>query len=448
VLAIFDKHLECTALRSPNLIRGLHTMGFSTRRLHQLGFCLLASSAVACADTPAATGVDSRTQALHSAAQGGDWTIDDEFEATAREIPGFAGQYLDANGHPVVRLVDLSQRAAAERRVRAQRAAQGLANVPVTVRQARYDFVELRQFQDRLAPLMLDDHVFAVDVDEAENRVWLAAETARDAATARAAAARLGVPQDAFVVEVQGKPARRQTLADAIRPVQGGLQIVNATTSAVCTLGFNAVLNGTSVFITNSHCSSSQFAVDGSVHRQPSNDPGLDIGYEVVDPKYTSCTYSTTVVPCRRADAAAFTYYSTTPSSVGRIARTLGYGAGQPGSRDIDPANPTFQVTSKNMGGLPVGASVDKMGAVSGWTRGQVTRSCVWLKQTIFWKCQYVSSTWSQKGDSGSPMFVVWSGGVVLQGILWGGPEDDFSTTWYSPIAGIENDFNATLTVF
>lgn len=423
-------------------------MGLSTRRLHQLAFCLLAASAAACADTPAATGADEPAQALRSAAQGGHWTIDDEFEAAAREIPGFAGQYLDANGHPVVLLVDLSQRPAAERRVRAQRAGQGLADAPVAVRQARYDFVQLRRFQNRLAPLMLDDYVFASDIDEAENRVWLAAESARDAATARAAAARLGVPQDAFVVEVQRKPTRRLTLSDTIRPVQGGLQIVNATNMSVCTLGFNAVLNGTSVLITNSHCSSTMHTVDGSVQRQPSNDPGLDIGYETVDPKYTMCAYGTTLVPCRRADAAAFAYYSTTPSSLGRIARTLGYGAGQPGSRDIDPANPTFQITSKNTSGLQVGAWVDKMGAVSGWTRGQVTKSCVWIKEDLFWKCQYVSSTWSQNGDSGSPMFVVGSAGVQLQGILWGGPADDFSTTWYSPIAGIESDFNATLTVF
>jgi hypothetical protein len=38
-------------------------------------------------------------------------------------------------------------------------------------------------------------------------------------------------------------------------------------------------------------------------------------------------------------------------------------------------------------------------------------------------------------------------GRVSLQGVVWGGPVGDYTTTYSSPLWGIESDFETTLTV-
>ena len=71
-----------------------------------------------------------------------------------------------------------------------------------------------------------------------------------------------------------------------------------------------------------------------------------------------------------------------------------------------------------------------------------MTRRCVDLRiNGIRYACQYVSSTWSEPGDSGSPMFVVRADGTVsLHGVLHGGPAGDWTTTWYSPVGRVEKE--------
>jgi hypothetical protein len=264
-------------------------------------------------------------------------------------------------------------------------------------------------------------------------------------AAVRAAAARLGIPAAALAVEVQGKPQPRTSLLDSARPALGGVQIVSSTGN-VCTLGFNALMNGTPVFVTNSHCSGTQGQVDTSPQRQPANDAGNEIGYEVKDRPAYICYMGSMGVPCRKSDSSIYSYGAGVPYTLGRIARTLYYGSNERGSIDVDPLNPYFQIIAKNTTGLSVGTWVDKVGRTSGWTRGQVQKSCVWLKNGPYYDCQYVTSNWSEHGDSGAPMFVVGSSGVTLHGLLWGGP--DSRSTWYSPIGGIEKDFGVTLQVF
>lgn len=412
-----------------------------------LGLVLASATLAACGDQPQSPVDASSAPARQSASAQPGWTIDDEFERIAREeVPGFAGDYLLPDGTPVVLLVDPSQRAAAARSVAARRARAGMPPRGIQVRAARFDFPTLRQWRDQLFPLMDADQAFAMDVDEAQNRIWVAVESAGGGASVRAEAARLGIPASALVVEVQQKPQPRATLRESSRPVLGGVQIVSGTGST-CTLGFNALMNGAPVFVTNSHCSGTQWRLDTVPQRQPVNDAGNEIGYETRDKGSVNCQFGTGLMPCRRSDSSIYGFNPGVPHTLGQIARPLYYGANQAGSLEIDPLNPYFQITAKNTTGLSVGTWVDKVGRTSGWTRGQVEKSCVWLKSTFYLECQYVSSTWSQPGDSGSPMFVVGSG-ITLHGLLWGGPENDWTTTWYSPVGGVETDFGVTLQVF
>jgi hypothetical protein len=420
-------------------------MPFSPAR--GLGLVLVSVALTACGDQPQSPADASSAPALQSAAAPLSWTIDDEFERIAREeVPGFAGDYLLPDGTPVVRLVNAGHRVAAQRVVNVRRARAGLPPAVIQVRSADFDFIALRGFRDALMPLLEQDRAFAIDIDEANNHVWVAVQSPADAAAVRAAIARQGIPSRAVDVEVQQKPQKRKSLFDHQRPVQGGYFIVYPL-GAGCTLGFNAIMNGTPVFVTASHCSAHENRLDTVTQMQPSNDAGYEIGREVRDRGGQTCGFATTLVSCRRADASIYAYGAGVSYDLGRIARTMSYGAGQAGSREIDPLNPYFQITAKNTSGLSVGTWIDKVGSQTGWTRGQVKNSCVWLKDGIYYDCQYIASTWSEQGDSGAPMFVVGSG-VTLHGLLWGGPPGHPSTTWYSPVGGIEKDFGVTLQVF
>jgi hypothetical protein len=141
---------------------------------------------------------------------------------------------------------------------------------------------------------------------------------------------------------------------------------------------------------------------------------------------------------CRKSDAAYIRVGvggSYRPVSQGVVARTPWSFSG-PAPLTITAV---YHITWRYyMGTPPVGTYLDKTGRTSGSTIGQVTQSCVTIGQLV---CQDISSVWSEPGDSGSPM-MYWIEGsdVQLYGILWGGPNGDWNTTYSSPLAGIEAD--------
>jgi hypothetical protein len=410
------------------------------------GTLALALLAAACGDLPTPTASE-RTLARPSlSAADGSWTSDDEYERIAREeIPGFAGYVVEADGTPVVMLVDPGQRPAAERWARGQ-GARAASHAQVRVRKAQWDFATLREWQQKLIPLMDEGVVFASDVDEARNRVWLAVETGADAGRARAQAARLGVPVGMLDVEVRSKPRPRATLSDPVRPVVGGLTITNSG-GGVCTIGLVAIKDGSPVIITASHCSTVKYDLDASQQYQPAGSWNRITGAEVEDPYLKTCG---SWGFCRKSDAAAWSISSGIGYSLGRIARPLSYGANQPGSTDIDPLQPSFQIVGKRTSSYPVGTWLDKVGALSGWTRGQLTRACVMIRSNgVSYECQYITSTWSEEGDSGAAIFAMVGGNTIeVNGILWGGPDDNWGETWFSGIGGVEKDMNDILTLY
>jgi hypothetical protein len=369
---------------------------------------------------------------------------DDEFARVARtDVPGFGGYYIQADGTPVVLLTDPRQRGAAERWLATQlpqrargRLAAAAGRRPV-VRTVAYDFAQLRAWADQLEGLFVRPDVYLLDVDEVGNRVFVGVGSETAVGAVRSEAARLGVPAAALHVETQEAPRPRINLTDWTPNLQGGYQI-NPTPGPYgqCTLGFNAIRNGQSVFVTNSHCSQSYFALDNGGIGQPNLTAGNQIGAEIADTPLFYCG-PYVVVPCRESDSAIMLHNGTRTVNQGVIARTA-WNTGGPGGLTVTG---TYTIRAKYAGFTPVGTWLDKTGRTTGTTYGQVTQSCVRINSL---QCQDISKVYSAGGDSGSPMYIyLGTSEVELQGILWGGPGTDYTTTYSSRLYGIERDLGA-----
>ena len=382
-------------------------------------------------------------------------------------VPGFGGLYLDG-GVPTVYLTDVGQRARVEPVLRAYG--------KVRVLQGEYTYKDLNSWFHRLSPhaLALAGVVF-VDNDEARNRVVVGVEDMTGAAAVRGVAAGLGLPGKAVVVEL-AKPVRfATTLLDEVRPVMGALQITtlsgtsNYVFAGFCTLGFNVLPpNGELSFITNSHCTSVQGGTEGTLFAQGPANPVSGfrpIGIEVDDPTYfrrVTCTSglfgggcTTSSKRYRYSDAARVRYarlLSTGLPAVATdfsIARTPSTTCSAPPCLDVIGSTPI-----RWEGAAVVGETVSKIGRTTGYTKGNVTKTCADtpVRYTdIVLLCQNSVSAGVKPGDSGSPVFRVhtfwdgtrWSQGAELLGILWGGESNEF---WYSPMANIERELGALQT--
>ncbi|HET6231104.1 MAG TPA: hypothetical protein VFE05_13605 [Longimicrobiaceae bacterium] len=371
---------------------------------------------------------------------------DDEFARAARaEVPGFAGYYLDANGTPVVRLVNQAQRAAAQRYLAPQLAKAGRGHNARAAKQAvfvpaTYDFAQLHEWSERLVPVLQHQGVYLIDADEVGNRVLVGVGDESAAAAVRARAALLGIPQGALALQMQAAPRSRATVRDRFTTVVGGIQI--AFGNFLCTQGFNAkrVSTGANIFVTNSHCTTTQYVSDGVAIYQNTVAAGNQVGNEVADRGMWACAGAGT--SCRQADAVFISHNGTRTIGQGGIIRTNWNTGAAGGITTIGE----FDIIGRYTGSLPVGSYLDKTGRTSGSTYGVVTNSCVTIGVL---RCQDISKVWSEGGDSGSPVYVYIGGAgalendVQIHGVMWGGPGSDFTTTYSSRLSGIEADLGA-----
>ena len=400
-------------------------------------------------DAPVAAGTPDAAlnrAAEQAAPQASFRTPDDEFARVSRaEVPGFAGFYLQDDGTPVVLLTDPSQRGAAQRYlaqefIRARRGRHANASQQPIFKTVAHDFARLQEWATQLEPMLSRGDVFLIDVDEVGNRVLVGVGDATAVGAVRAEGARLGIPAQALEVRTQPRPEPRATVRDRFTTTVGGIQI--SFGNYLCTIGFNArrVSNGANVYVTNSHCTGTQYLSDGIAIYQNTILSGNLIGSEVADRGLYACV--TGVASCRRADAAYISNNGTRTSGQGGIARTA-WATGSAGGLTVTGE---FDIVGRYTGTLPVGSYLDKTGRTSGSTYGQVTNSCVTIGEL---RCQDISKVWSQGGDSGSPVYVYIGGSgaaendVQLHGVMWGGPGSDYSTTYSSRLAGIEADLGA-----
>lgn len=338
------------------------------------------------------------------------WTIDDEFARLAKEeVPGFGGFFFDEHLTPVVYLTDPSRSEAARQFVEQ---VQGRLNAPargMVVLQARYDFAELKSSLDRLLPLLSQDGVVWLDIDETMNQLRIAVESETIIAAVRQDIAASGIPLDAVSVEVHPRPVPRIALWDRVRPVDGGYQLHVDTQEfglVFCTLGVNAMHDGQRVFVSASHCSVNDFSSPdfGPVY-QPTIQVGKQLGHEVDDRDLYDCDPSFGG-NCRWSDAAAFAYEAGVDHELGFISRTEASAEDQAGTLEVDANNPRFEIVGRTSYEY-VEWPVEKVGRTSGWTTGTITQACVQLAGDggRILRCQAVADLWSQPGDSGSPTF-------------------------------------------
>jgi hypothetical protein len=164
-----------------------------------------------------------------------------------------------------------------------------------------------------------------VDNDETTNRVLVGVENLGAMGQVRAAVARLGIPDDAVIVQRADPIHQVATLQNVRdRPVRAGVQI--NFPGFLCSAGFNATAGGQKSFITASHCTNTQGGVESTPYWQPlqSVDP-VQIATEVADPAYArkgaGCPKGK---KCRVSDASRAAYIDGGNQALGLIARTSG----------------------------------------------------------------------------------------------------------------------------
>jgi PKD repeat protein len=247
----------------------------------------------------------------------------------------------------------------------------------------------------------------------------------------------LGVPAD--LVDVIPAPEIYQVdslQTGTFRPVPAGVQV--HFSNYLCSVGFNAIRDGVSGFVTASHCTAHQGGVEGTLYYQPlSSVAQTPIGTEIADPNYSKGGGCPAGRVCRWSDSAFVRYDNGVSGELGKIAATSGFNNG---SLEVSSR---FTITSENS--ASTGTMVNKVGRTTGWTRAPVTADCanVGVSGTnIVQRCQDIVTSTGPVivlgGDSGSGVFTLdAANNASLVGILWGGSSDG-KTMVYSPLSNIE----------
>jgi hypothetical protein len=392
----------------------------------------------------------------------------------AKRIPGYGGHYFDESGNPHVYLVDRSHAGLARSALTPAiaeyrdsydaRFRSRLARQPsVIVEAGRFTWGQLASWRERLNARVLGiQGVVFTDLDETKNRLTVGISKMGSHNAIVTAIARAAIPAEAVTIELV--PALRElqagctgpSLTSCKRPLAGGLQVAYRDIGDVirgCTLGFNARRGGVLGFVTNSHCSQQQSAVDPTAYYQNAVTSSLLVGSESVDPGWvlgptSSCASGKR---CRWSDANFVRYLSGVASSVAMARIYLprypaGTGTGVSGSTTISEELHIAQKFTRAQFNL----SISKVGLASGWTDGKVSRTCMDTPVTqnatenrVYLCQQEVKGAYAKAGDSGAPVFTFNGDNVAtLYGVLRAG-YDNGTGYVFSPMDGIERDLGA-----
>ena len=237
-------------------------------------------------------------------------TLDDRFTSIAREVPGFGGMFFDQDGTLQVYIV--GQRGPAPDALMASLdnaitreigGGERLSRSGIEIREGKYSFLELQGWQQQITPevLTLPD-VVSTDIADHLNKLEIGiTDTPGMKETVEGYLAKLGIPHEAAVIS-EAKLVFPE-LRSRRRPIRGGLQINFG--GFLCTLGFVAVRQGITGFVTNSHCTNTQGGVEGTVYHQPSASGTTNrIGQEIADPTYFTGGQCPAGRRCRFSDSS------------------------------------------------------------------------------------------------------------------------------------------------
>jgi hypothetical protein len=414
-------------------------------------------SIAACTDAPTMSGGELPTAArIPGSPSGGAVTFDDEMARIAQEeLPGFAGIYLDDHGKPVVRIARSASPTLGTALMPRARASLRLdPEERVRVEEVEHDFPTLKGWHDALPVDGSARGVIWSDIDERQNKIVVGVADPAARALVERAARNAGVPAAALEVRITKATTDFSTVRDYASTKVGGIQIArlhqgqHGEVQSPCTLGFITRQEGVNRFVTASHCSYQQYALDTSSQHQPTLDPSWKIGVEYADPSLTgTCFLDQGFPPCRYSDASMYSFIGGVTSGKGLIAQTHYPVSGDvPGPVQIYGPEPHMFITQKWAGryDAPVGTEMHKMGRTTGWTAGEVNRTCV---NAFPLRCIWTATFYAENFDSGSPVFSPLDfPNVALHGVLGGGFNNDVDV-WYTTLWGIEKDMQLVLDV-
>lgn len=364
-------------------------------------------------------------------------TADSLQREVAREVPGFGGWFFDPEDNSNMTIFLREPAAESELAIAAiRRITAGLPTfdgLNILVVQGEYGFLEVQEWVDSVytAGLLSTPGVEFLDNQEALNRLVVAISDESIRTEVEGRLIDEGVPVQAFEIHLT-KPLVPAAcvnppacgLQSEHRPLVGGIQITKQASGGggslgVCTLGFIALRQGVTGFVTNSHCTQFPWGLDGTNMHQPSITDL--VGTETVDPPVFpgSGGICNSGDVCRYSDSAFI-------AISGGVTSERGYIANPASNNNYNDWTgvPKYKIT--NYMGIPgVGTAVRRVGRTSGETSGSVTETCIYGNNVgVRLICQHRSNFTVGGGDSGSPVFMyqnqVPGTNVWLAGILWG----------------------------
>jgi hypothetical protein len=284
--------------------------------------------------------------------------------------------------------------------------------------------------------------VTGIDVNEGTNRISVIVADMSAAQGVLTAATAAGIPQAAISIDTQGPVVSLASIRDRIRPAGGGMQIAKGYQS-YCTMGFN-ILRGDDAygFYTAGHCSPGSLGggSTGGLLYQNEGTTNDRIATVAVNPQWNKTVADCGgITLCTQVDAL-LALYDTTSHWSSRVAIMTGLATYGGGNLSIWTRDGWW--TSINLGGASYwqGIDVDKVGRTTGWTRGDLDRTCVHITVNPGQSNQYkvlcadeVVGAYAGQGDSGSPVFIghdttnteVDALGILFAGDLSGGYDTD-----------------------
>ena len=235
----------------------------------------------------------------------------------------------------------------------------------------------------------------------------------------------------------------------------GGIIIHEWSTSQPCTMGMIAEWGGTSVFLTNSHCTRHKFGFDEkSFFTQEAH--GSIIGEELLDRDFFTEHEDGEYIWGRHSDVSIIKIDGA--SEYGSVAMTNGRTNVWDDEREWqfqildDRPRLRFVEEQESIIGLPV----VKVGAATGGTYGYVENKCVDVNMSSEYSsnfhlfCQDIASYPAARGDSGAPVFTDYMGdteadyakiiGIHNHLVTPEGETEYYSM--YSTLDGIRTDFS------
>lgn len=290
----------------------------------------------------------------------------------------------------------------------------------------KYTWSELFKWHSLLTPVFSIPGVEFTDINDEKNILTIGYSDLNSLSQIQRRVIDLGVPIEAVEFEKDSGAVAGATLDDEVSPVYGGLKITWSIGGNTCTHGLNATRNGIRGFITNAHCSSSQFRTDNTLYTQPAYPLSNQIGIEKFDPGYfTSSTSSLCPAgrACRYSDANFVDYQTITPLQ-GRFYYTEN---NTPPPHDLSIEG--VIATQGEAAGTPIaGSYASKIGQTTGLTTGRVFDICQvrnvgnlfsYDGKPVTYICNHRVAANFYEGDSGSPVLTA-SQPRKIMGVAWG----------------------------